>query len=93
MHYRVAWLRLVVCAEKLLNWAKDSALPPTSLVAALQAALIDPALTIIYPEISEKITFVLFVSYLNFLIFMGKLWGQICDHMCGYYIFPIYDLI
>lgn len=73
MHYRVAWLRLVACAEKLLNWAKESALPPTSLLAALQAAQVDPALEIMYPELSKKIAFVLCVSTLfpiNLLYFV-----------------------
>ncbi|CAH0720929.1 unnamed protein product, partial [Brenthis ino] len=59
-HYRVAWLRLVPCGERLLHWARESALPPTALVAALQAAHIDPALELMYPEISKRIASVLF---------------------------------
>ncbi|KAJ8722655.1 hypothetical protein PYW07_003835 [Mythimna separata] len=53
--HRVAWLRLTMCAEKLLHWARDSALPPTSLVTALQVAQLDPAIDLFYPALSKKI--------------------------------------
>ncbi|RVE48976.1 hypothetical protein evm_006334 [Chilo suppressalis] len=56
------WLRLVVSAETLLKWAGNSALPPTTLVAALQVAQLDPALQILYPELSERITLALQIS-------------------------------
>ncbi|KAM3963108.1 rotatin [Aphomia sociella] len=58
-HHRVAWLRLLECAEILLSWAQESAMPPSSLVVALQAAQLDPALQILYPKISRKIAIVL----------------------------------
>lgn len=66
-HHRVAWLRLVSCAERLLNWTKKSSLAPSSLVVAIQAALIDPALELFYPETAEKLAAILFVhTYLFF---------------------------
>ncbi|CAK1581817.1 unnamed protein product [Parnassius mnemosyne] len=55
VHHRIAWLRLTSCAEKLLNWAKKSPLPPASLIVALQVAQLDPALELLYPELSKKI--------------------------------------
>ncbi|CAH0701750.1 unnamed protein product [Spodoptera exigua] len=58
-HHRVAWLRLTFCAEKLLHWARDSALPPTSLVNALQVAQLDPGVELFYPTLSKKIELVL----------------------------------
>ncbi|CAD0196842.1 unnamed protein product [Chrysodeixis includens] len=57
--HRVAWLRLVMCAAKLLHWARDSALPPTSLVIALQLAQLDPAIELFYPELCKKVELVL----------------------------------
>ncbi|XP_063620705.1 rotatin-like [Cydia splendana] len=58
-HHRVAWFRLVRCAEKLLRWARRSALPPSSLMVALQAAQLDPALELFYPSLSEDVCEVL----------------------------------
>uniref|UniRef100_A0A2A4J928 Rotatin N-terminal domain-containing protein n=1 Tax=Heliothis virescens TaxID=7102 RepID=A0A2A4J928_HELVI len=58
-YHRVAWLRLNMCAVKLLHWARDSALPPTSLVTALQVAQLDPAVELFYPALSKKIESVL----------------------------------
>ncbi|XP_063892292.1 rotatin [Helicoverpa armigera] len=58
-HHRVAWIRLTMCAVKLLHWARDSALPPTSLVTALQVAQLDPAVQLFYPSLSKKIESVL----------------------------------
>ncbi|XP_061711594.1 uncharacterized protein LOC133520923 isoform X2 [Cydia pomonella] len=58
-HHRVAWFRLVKCAEKLLRWARRSALPPSSLMVALQAAQLDPALELFYPSLSEDVCEVL----------------------------------
>ncbi|CAH2086384.1 unnamed protein product [Euphydryas editha] len=62
MHHRVAWLRLVSCGERLLNWTRKSSLAPSSLVVAMQAALIDPALELFYPETAKKLAAVLFNS-------------------------------
>ncbi|OWR49922.1 hypothetical protein KGM_210194 [Danaus plexippus plexippus] len=42
IHYRSTYLRLVPCGEMLLSWSKKSALPPSSLTAAMQVAQIDP---------------------------------------------------
>ncbi|XP_028161854.1 rotatin-like [Ostrinia furnacalis] len=58
-HRRAVWLRLVNCAVSLLSWARQSALPPTALVTALQSAQLDPALPILYPEMSDKIALAL----------------------------------
>ncbi|XP_052757353.1 rotatin-like isoform X2 [Galleria mellonella] len=58
-HHRVAWLRLVQCAENLLSWAQESAMPPSSLVLALQIAQLDSGLQLLYPEISRKIAIAL----------------------------------
>ena len=58
----MAWIRLTMCAEKLLHWARDSALPPTSLVTGLQIAQLDPAIDLFYPALSKKIELVLQVS-------------------------------
>ncbi|XP_012549479.1 rotatin isoform X2 [Bombyx mori] len=57
--YRVAWLRLIFCGERFLNWARNSALPPSSLVSAVQAAQLDPAVDLFYPELSNRISIVL----------------------------------
>jgi hypothetical protein len=59
---RSVWLRLVVFAETLLYWARESALPPSTLVVALQTAQLDPALHILYPQISDRVTLALQVS-------------------------------
>ncbi|XP_034840583.1 rotatin isoform X1 [Maniola hyperantus] len=58
-HHRIAWLRLVPCGVTLLTWAKTSALPPSSLVTALQTAQIDPAIELLYPTLGKRITTVL----------------------------------
>ncbi|CAH2251030.1 jg11793 [Pararge aegeria aegeria] len=58
-HHRVAWLRLVPCGVTLLKWAKTSALPPSSLVTALQAANIDPAIELLYPTLGKRTATVL----------------------------------
>ncbi|XP_075969669.1 rotatin-like [Anticarsia gemmatalis] len=58
-HHRLAWLRLVLCADKLLHWAQDSALPPTTLITAMQLAQLDPAIELFYPELSKNIEAVL----------------------------------
>lgn len=63
--HRVAWLRLVSCSQQLLHWIRESALPPASVVAALQAAQIDPALDLFYPELNRKITAVLQVIFIR----------------------------
>ncbi|KAL0842160.1 hypothetical protein ABMA28_014333 [Loxostege sticticalis] len=57
--HRAVWLRLAGCAVTLLRWARESALPPTSLVAALQTAQLDPALPLLYPELCESIALAL----------------------------------
>lgn len=62
-HHRTTWIRLASCAERLLHWARNSALPPSSLVVALQTAQIDPALELFYPELSGRIATVLHVCY------------------------------
>ncbi|KAI8434888.1 LOW QUALITY PROTEIN: hypothetical protein MSG28_003373 [Choristoneura fumiferana] len=54
-HHRVAWFRLASSAEKLMYWARHSALPPSSLIVALQAALLDPALELFYPTLNNNI--------------------------------------
>ncbi|XP_059057157.1 rotatin-like [Achroia grisella] len=59
IYHRIAWLRLVQCAECLLSWARESALPPTSLILSLQVAQLDPALQLLYPEIHRKIALAL----------------------------------
>ncbi|GBP57007.1 Cytochrome P450 6a2 [Eumeta japonica] len=56
--HRVAWLRLVFCAQRLISWAHQSLLPST-LVLALQVAQIDPALDILYPKVAQNIVDVL----------------------------------
>ncbi|KOB65431.1 putative rotatin, partial [Operophtera brumata] len=43
----------------MLHWARESALPPVSLVAALQAAQIDPSVELFYPNLSRRISDVL----------------------------------
>ncbi|KAI8434894.1 hypothetical protein MSG28_003373 [Choristoneura fumiferana] len=58
-HHRVAWFRLASSAEKLMYWARHSALPPSSLIVALQAALLDPALELFYPTLNNNIQDVL----------------------------------
>ncbi|XP_060800326.1 rotatin [Amyelois transitella] len=59
LHHRTAWVRLLCAAERLLRWSRQSALPPTSLVAALQAAQLDPALQLLYPDLCNRVAFVL----------------------------------
>ncbi|KAJ0180591.1 hypothetical protein K1T71_003995 [Dendrolimus kikuchii] len=59
IHHRVAWLHLVFCSERLLKWSRDSAMPPTSLITAMQAALLDPALEMFYPEITKGLANIL----------------------------------
>ncbi|KAG6442642.1 hypothetical protein O3G_MSEX002455 [Manduca sexta] len=54
-HHRMAWLRLIFCAEKLLNWCRASALPPLSMVVALQSAQLDPAIKLFYPDLSARL--------------------------------------
>lgn len=61
-HHRWASLRLMMSAEKLLHWALDSALPPTTLVNAMQLAQLDPAVELFYPELSKNIDVILEVS-------------------------------
>ncbi|XP_026494839.2 rotatin-like [Vanessa tameamea] len=61
-HHRGAWLRTVSCGERLLNWTRNSALAPTSIIVALQAALIDPALELLYPTLAKKLAAVIFNS-------------------------------
>lgn len=61
-HHRAAWLRLVSSAEKLLNWAKNSPIPPSSFIVALQSAQLDPALELLYPALSSKLDKSLSVS-------------------------------
>ncbi|XP_041977867.1 rotatin-like isoform X2 [Aricia agestis] len=62
VYYRIVWLRLVQCGGQLLQWAKDSPLPPATLVTALQMAQIDPVLDLLYPKISYQINNVLSVA-------------------------------
>lgn len=52
----------MMSAEKLLHWALDSALPPTTLVNAMQLAQLDPAVELFYPELSKNIDVILEVS-------------------------------
>ncbi|XP_038215912.1 rotatin-like [Zerene cesonia] len=59
IQHRLAQFRLINCAVMLLNWARKSALPPTSLLASLQNGLLDPGIDIFYPELNEKIAAVL----------------------------------
>ncbi|KAI5637938.1 rotatin, an armadillo repeat protein, centriole functioning domain-containing protein [Phthorimaea operculella] len=54
-HHRIAWLRLCACAERMLHWARHSALPPATLATALQLALLDPALDQLYPQLSDRL--------------------------------------
>lgn len=72
-HYRVAWLRLVACAERLLHWARDSAMPPSTLVVALQSAQLDPALEMLYPDLRMRISASLQVNYRSMLFYKIKL--------------------
>ncbi|KAL4710717.1 hypothetical protein ACJJTC_004362 [Scirpophaga incertulas] len=58
-YIRAIWLRLLLCSEQMLDWASDSALPPSSLLSALHVAQLDPAIHLIYPQISDRITLVL----------------------------------
>ncbi|XP_023948236.2 rotatin [Bicyclus anynana] len=58
-YFRVAWLRLVPCGVTLLHWARSSALPPSPLITALQAALIDPAVELLYPTLGKRTATVL----------------------------------
>lgn len=60
--YRSTWLRLLSCAEKLLSWSNSSSLLPSTLLHALQAAQLDPALDLFYPEIAKRVTDSLKVS-------------------------------
>lgn len=58
----------MMSAEKLLHWALDSALPPTTLVNAMQLAQLDPAVELFYPELSKNIDVILKVSgYICFI--------------------------
>ncbi|CAG4911339.1 unnamed protein product [Colias eurytheme] len=59
IQHRLAQYRLISCAVKLLNWARKSALPPTSLLASLQNGLLDPGIDIFYPELNKQIALVL----------------------------------
>ncbi|CAH2073764.1 unnamed protein product, partial [Iphiclides podalirius] len=61
-HHRAAWLRLLSCAGKLLDWAQNSPLPPSSLIVAVQSAQLDPALELLYPELSAKLNESLLLS-------------------------------
>ncbi|XP_068629806.1 rotatin [Battus philenor] len=63
-YHRIAWLRLICCGEKLLNWTKSSPLPPASLIIALQSAQLDPAVELLYPELSQRIDHCLLSSKL-----------------------------
>ncbi|XP_045542789.1 rotatin [Papilio machaon] len=54
-HHRLAWLRLMSIAEKLLDWAKSSPIPPSSMIVALQAAQLDPVIELLYPDLSRRI--------------------------------------
>ncbi|XP_072943902.1 rotatin-like [Epargyreus clarus] len=56
VHHRLAWLRLVCSGARLLRWARRSALPPAALVTALQAAQLDPALDLLYPELANIVS-------------------------------------
>lgn len=58
-HHRMGWLRLIFCGEKLLSWCRASALPPLSMVVALQSAQLDPAVELFYPDLSARIATVL----------------------------------
>lgn len=69
-HIRIAWLRLVFCAENILHWTRDSALPPSSLVVALQAAQLDPAIELFYPVLNKRITLNLEVWKLHVTTFL-----------------------
>lgn len=70
-HHRMAWLRLVQCAQNLLHWARDSALPPTSLIAAMQLAQLDPAIDLFYPDLSKNIEAILQVCQSVWMICNG----------------------
>ncbi|CAK1545280.1 unnamed protein product [Leptosia nina] len=59
VQHRVAWFRLLSCASSLLNWTRNSPLPPTSLLNSLQTSLLDPGVDILYPELNKKIYSVL----------------------------------
>ncbi|XP_050680905.1 rotatin-like isoform X2 [Leptidea sinapis] len=58
-HHRLAWIRLMLCAEKIMNWSKNSPLPPTSFLNSLQHAVLDPGIDIFFPELNKRLAAVL----------------------------------
>ncbi|CAG9096992.1 unnamed protein product [Plutella xylostella] len=53
--HRLAWLRLLPSARRLLQWTARSALAPAALVTALQSARLDPALDMFYEGVAGEV--------------------------------------